>query len=85
MASRHMTPDQLKARIEQLAPGTEVHVTDLTGTMDHYQATVVSPAFQGLMMMEQHRLVYGLFKSEIASNEVHALMLKTYTPEQYKG
>lgn len=80
-----MTPDQLKARIEQLSPGTKAEVTDLTGTMDHYQALVVSPAFAGKMMMEQHRMVYGLFKDEIASNEVHALTLKTYTPEQYSN
>jgi acid stress-induced BolA-like protein IbaG/YrbA len=79
-----MTPEQLKARIEQLAPGTQAEVVDLTGTMDHYQAVVVSPAFAGKMMMEQHRMVYGLFKSEIDSNEVHALTLKTYTPEQYQ-
>jgi acid stress-induced BolA-like protein IbaG/YrbA len=78
-----MTPQQLKARIEQLAPGTQAEVVDLTGTMDHYQAVVVSPAFAGKLMMEQHRMVYGLFKSEIDSNEVHALTLKTFTPEQY--
>ena len=78
-----MTPEQLKARIEQLAPGTKAEVVDLTGTMDHYQAVIVSPAFVGKMMMEQHRMVYGLFKAEIDSNEVHALALKTYTPEQY--
>jgi acid stress-induced BolA-like protein IbaG/YrbA len=78
-----MTPDQLKARIEQLAPGTQAQVTDLTGTMDHYQAVIVSPAFAGKLMMEQHRMVYGLFTSEIQSNEVHALSIKTFTPEQY--
>ena len=78
-----MTPDQLKARIEQLAPGTQAQVMDLTGTMDHYQAVVVSSAFAGKLMIEQHRLVYGLLKDEMASNEVHALTLKTFTPEQY--
>ena len=80
-----MTPDQLKVRIESLAPGTQAEVVDLTGTMDHYQAVVVSPVFEGKMMMEQHQMVYGLFKSEIASNEVHALSLKTFTPEQYRS
>ncbi len=78
-----MTPDQLKTRIETIAPGTQAQVTDLTGTMDHYSAVIVSPAFAGKMMMEQHRMVYGLFPSEIQSNEVHALSIKTYTPEQY--
>ena len=77
-----MTPEKLKARIEELSPGTRAEVVDLTGTMDHYQAVVISPAFAGKMTIEQHRMVLDLFQNEIASNEVHALSLKTYTPEQ---
>jgi stress-induced morphogen len=79
-----MTPDQLKARIETLAPHTTVEVKDLTGTHDHYQVMVVSPAFEGKIMIEQHKMIMGILKSEIDSNEVHALSMKTYTPEQYK-
>lgn len=80
-----MTPEQLKVRIESLSPGTEATVVDLTGTMDHYQAVVVSPAFRGKLMIEQHRLVLDLFQSEVTSGEVHALTLKTFTPEKYSG
>jgi stress-induced morphogen len=79
-----MTPSQLKARIETLAPDTRVEVVDLTGTQDHYQALVVSPAFAGKLMIEQHRLVYRVLQAEIDSGEVHALTLKTYAPEQYQ-
>lgn len=60
-------------------------VNDLTGTQDHYQAVVISPAFEGKMMIEQHRLVFGLCKAEIDSGELHALTLKTYTPSQAKS
>lgn len=77
-----MTPDQLKARIQTLAPGTEAEIVDLTGTQDHYQAVIVSSAFEGKMMIEQHRMVYKLFQAEVDSGEVHALTLKTYTPGQ---
>jgi len=77
-----MSPDALKNRIEKLGEQTQVEVVDLTGTEDHYQATIVSPAFEGKLMMEQHRMVYDLLKQEMASGEVHALTLKTYTPEQ---
>lgn len=79
-----MTPEQLKERIQGLHPETYVEVRDLTGTQDHYQVVVVSPAFKDKMMVEQHKLVMGILKSEIDSNEVHALSMKTYTPEQYK-
>ena len=77
-----MTPEQLKARIETLSPGTQAEVNDLTGTMDHYQAVVVSPAFAGKLMIEQHRMVYKLVQAEVDSGEVHALTLKTYTPDK---
>ena len=78
-----MTPAQLKTRLESLAPGTRAEVTDLTGTQDHYQAVVVSPAFADKMMIEQHRMVYRIVQAEVDSGEVHALTLKTFTPEQF--
>lgn len=80
-----MTPEQLKTRLETLQPGTQVQVTDLTGTQDHYQATVISAAFEGKSMIEQHRLVFRLVQAEVDSGEVHALTLKTFTPEQYRA
>lgn len=79
-----MNPLELKLKIETLSPGTQVQVTDLTGTMDHYQVVVISPAFHQKMMIEQHRMVMATVQAEIDSGEVHALTMKTYTPEQYK-
>ncbi len=80
---RAMNPIQLKARLEGLSQATQVEVVDMTGTEDHYQALIISPAFEGKMMIEQHRMVFKLVQSEVDSGEVHALTLKTYTPEQY--
>ena len=77
-----MTPQQLKQRIETLAPGTQVEIVDLTGTQDHYQAQVISSAFQGKLMIAQHRMVMALVQAEIDSGELHALTIKTFTPEQ---
>ena len=79
-----MTSDQIKQRIETLGTGTWVNIQDLTGTKDHWQATIVSPVFEGKMMIEQHRMIYQLFQKEIDSGELHALSLKTYTPAQYE-
>lgn len=72
-----MTPEQLKERLMKLGPDTEVEVTDLTGTMDHYQAQISSSAFRGKMIIEQHRMVMALVQAEIDSGEVHALTMKT--------
>ena len=79
-----MTAEQIRSRLETLAPGTFAEVRDLTGTLDHWSALIVSKAFEGKMMIEQHRMVMGLFQAEIDSGEVHALTLKTYSPEQYE-
>lgn len=80
-----MNPMQLKQKLETLAPSTYAEVMDLTGTQDHYQAIVVSPVFEGKMKVEQHRMVFGLLKTEVDSGEVHALTLKTFTPLQYQS
>jgi acid stress-induced BolA-like protein IbaG/YrbA len=80
-----MTPEQVKLRIQdKLGPGTEAEIIDLTGTMDHYQAIIVSPSFEGKMMMEQHRMVMGSLQTEIDSGEVHALTMRTFSPAQYQ-
>jgi acid stress-induced BolA-like protein IbaG/YrbA len=80
-----MTPEQVKNRIqEKLGPGTEAEIIDLTGTMDHYQAIIISPAFEGKLTMEQHRMVMGSLQTEIDSGEVHALTMRTFSPAQYK-
>jgi acid stress-induced BolA-like protein IbaG/YrbA len=82
MEFTEMTAAQLKARIESLAPGTQAQLTDLTGTQDHWQALVISPVFAGKTLVERQKMIFELLKVEVASNEVHALTLRTMTPEQ---
>jgi acid stress-induced BolA-like protein IbaG/YrbA len=76
-------PDQVEALIKQELPESEVILEDLTGTQDHYQATIVSAAFDGLSLVKQHQLVYKSVNAVMASGELHALALKTYTPAQW--
>lgn len=60
----------------------ELQLVDLTGTQDHYQARIVSQAFSGKSLIEQHQLVYGALGSAM-SGAIHALALKTYTPDAW--
>ncbi len=48
----------------------------------HFDAVIVSPAFSGLNMVKQHQLVYQAL-GNLMKQEVHALQLKTYSPEQW--
>lgn len=72
-----MTPEQMKARLEQAYPDGTVEVVDLTGTHDHYQVSIESTAFSGLSRIQQQRHVMAVFDAELKTGEVHALTIKT--------
>src|SRR5829696_1367304 len=72
---------EIRTRIEQALPGASARVEDLTGGGDHFRAEVVSDRFEGLSRIEQHQLVYGVFRPAIGG-PIHALSLKTATPER---
>tara|TARA_B100000965_G_scaffold115637_1_gene95416 strand:- start:673 stop:903 length:231 start_codon:yes stop_codon:yes gene_type:complete len=65
--------------IKQKIANSEVFVENLKGD-DHLQVTVISSEFNGLSLVKQHQLVYSALKEELASEAIHALALKTETP-----
>ena len=65
--------------IKQKIVDSEVYVENLKGD-DHLQVTVISSEFNGLSLVKQHQLVYSALKEELASEAIHALALKTETP-----
>lgn len=75
-------PERVHELIAQAFPGAEIEVTDLTGTKDHYQARVVSADFAGRSLVEQHQMVYRAL-GEAMHGPIHALALKTFTPESW--
>jgi len=58
-------------------PGGEVAVEDRTGGGDHFQVTVSSARFDGLSLVEQHRLVYDALATPLADGTIHELRIKT--------
>jgi stress-induced morphogen len=73
------SPETVRQRLLASFPGATVEVTDLTGTADHFQAVVVTPAFQGKTRIEQHQMVYGAL-GELMQGAIHALALTTRAP-----
>ena len=65
--------------IRKKLPSSQVFVENLKGN-DHFQVTVVASEFNGLSLVKQHQLVYSAPKEELASEAIHALALKTETP-----
>jgi acid stress-induced BolA-like protein IbaG/YrbA len=74
-----MQASELQKLIETGIPGAEVSVR---GDGDHFDAVVVSGRFTGLTMVQQHQLVYATLGGRMGG-EIHALALKTYTPEDW--
>jgi acid stress-induced BolA-like protein IbaG/YrbA len=65
-------------------PGASVDVKDLKGSGDHFEARIVSTAFVGKTMVEQHQLAYAALRGVLSTGELHALVLKTFTPESWE-
>jgi len=49
----------------------------------HYDAIIVAESFAGKTVMQQHRMVYAALADQMQTT-IHALALKTYTPEQWQ-
>ncbi|GAB4368365.1 MAG: BolA family transcriptional regulator [Elainellaceae cyanobacterium] len=78
-----VNPDQVAAMIQAGLPDAQVQVQDLTGTQDHYQVVVVSSQFEGKRLIQQHQLVYRALQQAMSSEAIHALTMKTYTPQEW--
>jgi stress-induced morphogen len=74
-------PDAITERIRAALPDARVELKDLTGTEDHWQATVISSAFQGKSLIERHRMVMSALAAEM-KGPIHALTLEVKTPEE---
>jgi stress-induced morphogen len=71
----------LEAMLQSAFPGGTITVRDLTGTSDHFEATIVSERFAGVSRVERHRMVYASLGNAM-SGPIHALALKTLTPAE---
>jgi acid stress-induced BolA-like protein IbaG/YrbA len=75
--------DEIKKLIEEGLPGSQVSVSGEDGA--HFEAIVISPAFEGKNMLAQHRLVYETLGGRVQSGEIHALSLRTYTLSEWEA
>ena len=76
-----MKPEALIAKIQASLPDAVVELQDLTGTEDHWKATITSKAFAGKSRIQRHRLVFAALREEMRGH-IHALTLVVQTPEE---
>ena len=72
-----MTPEEIREILIKRLAGSSVEVEDMTGTMDHFQVTVVWPGFQGKGLIEQHKIVNQALAAPLEDGRIHALKIKT--------
>ena len=77
-----MQTQDIEHLIEERLPGARAMVRGDDGV--HFEAVVISPAFVGKSLVQQHRLVYAALGERLAREEIHALALKTYTPDAWR-
>lgn len=74
-----METDKVKQLIEAGLPGAKVEVS---GDGRHFEALVISDAFEGKSLVQRHRMVMATVNDQIASDELHALSIKAKTPAE---
>ena len=75
-----MQPSDIKALLETRLEDCEFHIQ---GEGCNFQVIAIGERFDGLSAVKRQQLIYGALSSEIASGAVHAVSIKTYTPEQW--
>jgi acid stress-induced BolA-like protein IbaG/YrbA len=72
-------PEDIKQAIENGLPGARVSVT---GDGRHFQAEIVANEFTGKSTLQRHQMVYRALGSKMRDEEIHALTLRTLTPDE---
>jgi len=73
-------PDEIQTLIRS---GLECEDVRVSGDGRHFDAVVVSAAFAGKPTLARHRMVYATLGDRFDTDTLHALSLKTYTPQQW--
>ena len=72
-----MAESVIRNLLDQAFPGGEIDVEDRTGGGDHFQVTVVSERFNGLSLIQQHKLVNAALAGPLADGTIHELRIRT--------
>jgi acid stress-induced BolA-like protein IbaG/YrbA len=67
-----------------LSAGLECTHLAVEGDGRHFTALIVSPQFAGKRLIQRHQIVYAALGDRMRE-EIHALSMKTLTPDEYQG
>jgi acid stress-induced BolA-like protein IbaG/YrbA len=76
-----VTPSEIETWLRQ---GLACDFVRVEGDGHHFEAVIVSEAFLGKSRIEQHQVVYGALGERMKA-DIHALSIRTLTPEEWSG
>ena len=77
-----METEQIILLIKKGIQNSEVSVVDLKGTGDHFSALIISDLFEGVGLVDRHKMVYNTI-SDVITNQIHAMQIKTLTRKEW--
>ncbi len=77
-----MSPEKIVQMIEAGLAGSKAIVKSEDNV--HFEAVVIAAAFAGKRSVQRHQLVYATLGAAVG-NEIHALALQVFTPEEFAG
>jgi acid stress-induced BolA-like protein IbaG/YrbA len=77
-----MQPQDIKILLET---GLEQATVTVEGDGRHFYATVISPIFAAKTRIQKQQIVYAALGNRIADGTIHAISLKTFTPEEWQS
>ncbi|MCM2131069.1 BolA family protein [Larsenimonas rhizosphaerae] len=76
-----MQPQEVKALLESRIDDCDFHIQ---GEGCNFQVEAVGAPFEGLSRLKSQQLIYAALADEIASGALHAITIRTYTPQQWE-
>lgn len=75
-----MTANEIQTILAAQFPDCEIHVE---GEGRNFNLMIIGSAFEGLRTLKRQQLVYGALNEHIADGSIHAINMKTFTPEEW--
>jgi acid stress-induced BolA-like protein IbaG/YrbA len=75
------TPEDIK---KYISDGLKCEHLEVSGDGAHFEAIIVSDAFEGKRLIARHQLVYAALGDRMR-DEIHALSMKTLTPQEFRA
>ena len=79
-----MTKEDILKRLTLNFKKSKIEVNDMTGQNNHFSILVLSKKFEGISLIDRHKMIYSIFKKEII-NEIHALQIQAFTLLEWKS